>query len=270
MDSLPPGHHQDWRTSVLLLIWGTASPEGFLGTGGSCLPRYAGVPPRTPGGLCWTGSPSTHQWAYPAHTRGSFRFTTKGTKGVPGALPLDPVGGLLSSPQRRQAPLPPERGASSGGTQATNRLPRHGLTAESVPPVQLGEKIRPICPPTQSSKSVFFCATNPIEGVAACRRGSEASPLAGSRGGSPWRAFGDFPRDGKVTRVQGGAPAGGCRGWQPRINSRGAGRSARSGECRGGPAPYLFPEDSVSIKENNSSTSSRFKSRRWCLCLPSE
>ena len=148
-----------------------------------------------------------HEWAYPAHTRGSFRFTTKGTKGVPGALPLDPVGGLLSSPQRRQAPLPPERGASSGGTQATNRLPRHGLTAESVPPVQLGEKIRPICPPTQSGKSVFFCATNPIEGVAACRRGSEASPLAGSRGGSPWRAFGDFPRDGKVTRVQGGAPA---------------------------------------------------------------
>ena len=178
MDSLPPGHHPDWRTSVLLLIWGTASPEGFLGTGGSCLPRYAGAPREhglamlgAPGGLCWTGSPSTHQWAYPAHTRGSFRFTTKGTKGVPGALPLDPVGGLLSSPQRRQAPLPPERGASSGGTQATNRLPRHGLTAESVPPVQLGEKIRPICPPTQSGKSVFFCATNPIEGVAACRRG---------------------------------------------------------------------------------------------------
>ena len=29
-----------------------------------------------------------HEWAYPAHTRGSFRFTTKGTKGVPGAVPL--------------------------------------------------------------------------------------------------------------------------------------------------------------------------------------
>ena len=27
------------------------------------------------------------------------------------------------------------------------------------------------------------------------------------QGRSPWRAFGDFPRDGKVTRVQGGAPA---------------------------------------------------------------
>ena len=121
MDSLPPGHHPDWRTSVLLLIWGTASPGGFLGTGGSCLPRYAGAPREhglamlgAPGGLCWTASPSTHQWAYPAHTRGSFRFTTKGTKGVPGALPLDPVGGLLSSPQRRQAPLPPRKGCLFG------------------------------------------------------------------------------------------------------------------------------------------------------------
>ena len=31
-----------------------------------------------------------HQWAYPAHTRGSFRFTTKGTKGVPGLCPWTP------------------------------------------------------------------------------------------------------------------------------------------------------------------------------------
>ena len=185
MDSLPPGHHPDWRTSVLLLIWGTASPEGFLGTGGSCLPRYAGAPREhglamlgAPGGLCWTGSPSTHQWAYPAHTRGSFRFTTKGTKGVPGPLPLDPVGGLLSSPQRRQAPLPPERGASSDGTQAINRLPRHGLTAGSVPLIEPKEKIRPICPPTQSGKSVFFCGTNPIEGVAGTAGGAGAKSVS--------------------------------------------------------------------------------------------
>ena len=185
MDSLPPGHHPDWRTSVLLLIWGTASPGGFLGTGGSCLPRYAGAPREhglamlgAPGGLCWTGSPSTHQWAYPAHTRGSFRFTTKGTKGVPGALPLDPVGGLLSSPQRRQAPLPPERGASSDGTQAINRLPRHGLTAGSVPLIEPKEKIRPICPPTQSGKSVFFCGTNPIEGVAGTAGGAGAKSVS--------------------------------------------------------------------------------------------
>ena len=42
--------------------------------------------------------------------------------------------------------------------------------------------------------------------------------LGDSKGRSPWRAFGDFPRDGKVTRVQGGAPAsrGVQRGEAPR------------------------------------------------------
>ena len=43
-----------------------------------------------------------HQWAYPAPTRGSFRFTTKGTKGVPGAAPPGPPWGALSSPQQRK------------------------------------------------------------------------------------------------------------------------------------------------------------------------
>ena len=51
-----------------------------------------------------------------------------------------------------------------------------------------------------------------------------------SKGRSPWRAFGDFPRDGKVTRVQGGAPAGGRRGYQPRKITRGAGRSAEGAQ----------------------------------------
>ena len=48
-----------------------------------------------------------------------------------------------------------------------------------------------------------------------------------SKGRSPWRAFGDFPRDGKVTRVQGGAPAsrverrGGCNPPRKRGAQRG-------------------------------------------------
>ena len=70
-------------------------------------PRSGGTPPRggrsappTPGHfsilrgaapLCAPQSggtpPHPHGWAYPAHTRGSFRFTTKGTKGVPGLRP---------------------------------------------------------------------------------------------------------------------------------------------------------------------------------------
>ena len=42
-------------------------------------------------------------------------------------------------------------------------------------------------------------------------KGGEHAP-GDSKGHSPWRAFGDFPRVGKVTRVQGGAPASGVAG----------------------------------------------------------
>ena len=54
--------------------------------------------------------------------------------------------------------------------------------------------------------------------------------LGESKGRSPWRAFGDFPRVGKVTRVPSmalpcsrGAPAGGCWGCQPHKSPRGGG-----------------------------------------------
>ena len=76
------------------------------------------------------------------------------------------------------------------------------------------------------------------------RRGSEASPLAGSRGGSPWRAFGDFPRVGKVTRVQGGAPAGGCRDCRPRKNPWVQGGTPALGECRGDVSPLASQRSS--------------------------
>ena len=57
---------------------GTAFPRESWSRGvGPCGPRYAGAPPRAPG---------------------DFRFTTKVTKGVPGALPLDPVGGHYHPP----------------------------------------------------------------------------------------------------------------------------------------------------------------------------
>ena len=46
-----------------------------------------------------------HEWAYPAHTRGSFRFTTKGTKGVPGALSLDPAGGYYHPTRKGHHPV---------------------------------------------------------------------------------------------------------------------------------------------------------------------
>ena len=54
------------------------------------------------------------------------------------------------------------------------------------------------------------------------RRGSEASPCGGP-GVSPWRAFGDFPRDGKVTRGMGrSAHTRGLWGQRPPLE-----------ECRG-------------------------------------
>ena len=150
--------------------------------------------------------------------------------------------------------LPPNRPA----------LPRHGLTAESVILSSPGEKKDRFTHLSQSGKSVWVGGRNPIEGVRLAAGGAGAksetlfarSPSGDSKGRSPWRAFGDFPRDGKVTRVPSmalpcsrGAPAGGCRGCQPRINSRGRRGGAPSdggqkpslttcfGECRGGHCP---------------------------------
>ena len=57
-------------------------------------------------------------WAYPAHTRGSFRFTTKGTKGVPGLRSWTPLGGHYHPP--RGVAAPPERGETPGSTQKSN------------------------------------------------------------------------------------------------------------------------------------------------------
>ena len=54
--------------------------------GGFC---RGGWPLRGP--ICEGRCPSAlpHVWGYPPHTRGSFRFTTKGTKGVPEPTVLD-------------------------------------------------------------------------------------------------------------------------------------------------------------------------------------
>ena len=70
------------------------APTACLAVPGVCLLRGGRSAPPTPGAFAGlaapAGSPSTHQWACPAHTRGSFRFTTKGTKGVPGLRPWTP------------------------------------------------------------------------------------------------------------------------------------------------------------------------------------
>ena len=73
---------------------GTAFPrESWSRGGGPCGPRYArGQRPLcTP--LVGAQLPRPQRAGAPPRAPGSFRFTTKGTKGVPGALPLDPAGG---------------------------------------------------------------------------------------------------------------------------------------------------------------------------------
>ena len=108
-------------------------------------------------------------------------------------------------------------------------LPRHGLTAGSVTPgVAWGEKKTDL--PTYSKWQIGLGRRQKV-----ARRETERSAASAKRavtphwgipkGGSPWRAFGDFPRDGKVTR--------GRRGGAPSPRGRG-GPSPHFGERRGG------------------------------------
>ena len=136
-------------------------------------------------------------------------------------------GELLTSGTRGRTPLdspafcPSGIGCGNLNPQASSEasLPRHGLKTQSVTSVKLGEKKDRFAHLLKVANRSFVVAKSPIEGVAACRRGSEASPSGDSKGRSPWRAFGDFPRDGKVTRVPSmalpcsrGAPASGEAG----------------------------------------------------------
>ena len=141
--------------------------------------------------------------------RVTFSPMRKSPKNLPeGISPLGtPLGGLLSSPQRRQAPLPPERGETPGSLQKPNLTAAPRIDSRGCDPRYSlrRNKDRFAHHLKVANRSVFVAQAH--RGGAACRRGSEASPSGDSKGHSPWRAFGDFPRDGKVTRVQGGAPA---------------------------------------------------------------
>ncbi len=57
-----------------------------------------------------------------------------------------------------------------------------------------------------ANRSIFVAQTSPARCVSEREKGGDFAP-AGSKGRSPWHAFGDFRRETKVTRVQGGAPA---------------------------------------------------------------
>ena len=111
--------------------------------------------------------------------------------------------GALSSPQQRAALLPPERGATPGSPQKQNLTAMPRIESRKCLPVKLREKKRPICPQTQSGKSVYFCGTNPFEGVAGTAGGAKRPPQ-GVQGRSPGTPLVPFVVKRKEPRVWAG------------------------------------------------------------------
>ena len=174
-------------------------------------------------------SPKTHQ------EPPGLEFGELLTSGTRGRTPLD-------SP----APCPSGIGCGGLNLQASSKpmhLPSHGLTAESVTPGKTrGEK--KTSSPTQlkvANRSGFVAEGSPArDGAQRSEREKGGGHAPGdSKGRSPWRAFGDFPRVGKVTRGRrGGAPSTrGCGGPSPHF-----------GERRGGSAPSHHPFFSAANK----------------------
>ena len=124
--------------------------------------------------------------------------------------------------------------ASSGAI-----LPSHGLKTQSVPSMKPEEKNKTGLP-TQlkvANRSFVVAESSPArDGAQRSEREKGGGHAPGdSKGRSPWRAFGDFPRDGKVTRVQGGAPASGVAGATSPAKTPGARGGAPSARQAVGP-----------------------------------
>ncbi len=162
------------------------------------------------------------------------------------------------SPKARQGLRPLE---SPGANFPPSLVLRFACTRAT-----LSHKNRPICHFKLEGKSVLFFPSVPsgkhsllsirgtagvlfltycpelhpfLGGAALVAAGGMIMPPKGStqRGDPSGRFFGDFLIGEKVTRVQGGAPAGGCRDYQSRKKvTRGMGRSAHT-RGRGGKAP---------------------------------
>ena len=144
--------------------------EGLLRDGSPCT-HHAGVPPRTPGDdLCGTVVPaptcrrSARAWLCHARHPGLLSRVEKVGKDTPGTSWF----GVRRTPDLRHKgadPLgfpglcPSGIGCGNLNPQASSgsSLPRHGLKIQSIPSMKPEEKTRPICPPTRSGKSVYFC-----------------------------------------------------------------------------------------------------------------
>ena len=199
---------------------------------GGILPPQPPEQALRPGSLCGTSSPSVPrgEGAPPLRPRVTFSSMRKSPKNLPeGDTPLGTPRGGIIIPPATQALLRPERGATPGSTQKPNppAAPRIDSRGCELRCSLRRNKDRFAHQPKVANRSIFVAET--LSRGCGNRRGSGSEkcftfrsvPLGGP--GVPlWRAFGDFPRDGKVPRGRrGGASStrgecrGGSRGYQP-------------------------------------------------------
>ena len=131
----------------------------------------------------------------------------KSPKNLPEGSPLWvlPLGGIIIPPAATSA-APPRKGCNSGQyvRNKTPAVPRID-SRECFPDGTEGKNKTDL--PSNLKWQIGLFLWLRVARVQAKRSTNEGGKFApgDSKGRSPWRAFGDFPRDGKVTRVQGGA-----------------------------------------------------------------
>ena len=139
-------------------------------------------------------------------------------------------------------------------------LPRHGLTAQSVPSMEPKETTRPVCPPPQSGKSSCVNGTLPFLGGAARR--AAGGMIIAPHGGS-----GGIPPDTPLVTFVVKRKSPGCRAWQghalaerPLVGSAEGQRPSHIGPRRG-PRPCKAPE-------GDRSPPSTYTPKRTKSCIP--
>ena len=142
--------------------------------------------------------------------RVTFSPMRKSPKNLPEGSPLWvlPLGGIIIPPAATSA-APPRKGCNSGQyvRNKTPAVPRID-SRECFPDGTEGKNKTDL--PSNLKWQIGLFLWLRVARVQAKRSTNEGGKFApgDSKGRSPWRAFGDFPRDGKVTRGRrGGAPS---------------------------------------------------------------
>ena len=138
-------------------------------------------------------------------TRVTFPSRGKSPKNLPEGSPLWvlPLGGIIIPPAATSA-APPRKGCNSGQyvRNKTPAVPRID-SRECFPDGTEGKNKTDL--PSNLKWQIGLFLWLRVARVQAKRSTNEGGKFApgDSKGRSPWRAFGDFPRDGKVTRGAG-------------------------------------------------------------------